>query len=48
MKSQICQKHLQPGVLIGDKNWILWRIDPILGSDRETNNGTTFTARQQI
>jgi hypothetical protein len=27
---------------------ILWHIDPFPGSDRETNNETTFTTRQQI
>jgi hypothetical protein len=27
---------------------ILWRINPFLHSDRETNNETTFAARQQI
>jgi hypothetical protein len=27
---------------------ILWRIDPSLGRDRETNDETTFAARQQI
>jgi hypothetical protein len=27
---------------------ILWRIDSFLGSDRETSNGTTSAARQQI
>jgi hypothetical protein len=26
----------------------LWRIDPFLGNDRETNNTTTAVARQQI
>jgi hypothetical protein len=27
---------------------VLWRIDPFLGTERETNNETTFAARQQI
>jgi hypothetical protein len=27
---------------------ILWRIDPFLGSDRGTNNETTFAARKQL
>jgi hypothetical protein len=26
----------------------LWRIDPFLGNNRETNNKTTAVARQQI
>jgi hypothetical protein len=26
---------------------ILWRIDPLLGKDSETNNGTTAVSRQQ-
>jgi hypothetical protein len=48
INSQICQKHLQPCALMEDKNWILWRIDLLVGSDHETNNETTFAARQQI
>jgi hypothetical protein len=28
--------------------YILWRIDPFLGNDRETNSKTTAVARQQI
>jgi hypothetical protein len=27
---------------------VLWRIDRLLGSDRETKNETTFAARQQF
>jgi hypothetical protein len=30
------------------KNFILWRIDPFVGSDCETNSETTFSAREQI
>jgi hypothetical protein len=26
----------------------MWHIDPFLGSDHETNNKTTFTAREPL
>jgi hypothetical protein len=35
--------------VVSHQHWkLLWRIDPFLGSDRETNNETTFAARQQV
>jgi hypothetical protein len=35
--------------VVSYRHWkLLWLVNPFLGSDRETNNKTTFAARQQV